>query len=194
MGGLPATPSTISASSTLASEASEASSLAIAVLPTPRDGEIIPTLPAEPSTPSPAVTPLAERRSFYSPLAALLRARYPSVRTTPLPSTGSGGPKPKSFLANEVQAVPSDMGELSQSHGDTSESQTTSEDEDDSSLADTAETATLRGTPTASRASREGSTSTVKAPMAVEAPEGTANEKTICSTSVPPKIVVQAST
>lgn len=86
------------------------------------------------------------------------------------------------------------MGEISQSHGDTSESQTTSEDEDGSSLADTAETATLRGTPTASRSSREGSTSTVKAPIVIEAPEGTANEKAICSTSIPPKIVVQANT
>lgn len=194
MSSLSSTPSTISASFTLTSEASEASSPTMTVLPTLRDGEIIPTLPAEPSTPSPAVTPPAERRSFYSPLAALLRARYPSVRATPLPSTGNGGPKPKSSLANEVLSGSSEVGEISQSHGDTSESQTTSEDEDGSSLADTAETATLRGTPTASRSSREGSTSTVKAPIVIEAPEGTANEKAICSTSIPPKIVVQANT
>jgi hypothetical protein len=157
---------------------------------TPRESEVIPTLPAEPSTPTPAITPLEERRSFYSPLAAFLRARYPSVRTTPLPSTENGGPKPKSSLANEVRAASPDIGELFQSHDDTSESQTTSEDEDDNSLVDIAETAMLRGT--ASRSSRAGSTSTVKASISVEAPEGIANEKTIRSTSVPPKVVQES--
>jgi hypothetical protein len=73
-----------------------------------------------------------------------------------------------------------------------SPSQTTSDDEDDISLADIAETATLRGTPTASRTSRAGSTSTVKASISIEAPEGTANEKTIRSTSVPPNIVQES--
>ncbi len=159
---------------------------------TPRESEIIPTLPAEPSTPTPAVTPSAERRSFYSPLAAFLRARYPSVTATPLPSTGNGRPKPKSSLANEVQAASPDMGEPFQSHDDTSESQTTSEEEDGSSLIDIAEAATLRGTPTASRASRAGSTSTVKASISIEAPEATANEKTPGSTSVPPKVVQES--
>lgn len=159
---------------------------------TPRESEIIPTLPAEPSTPTPAVTPPAERRSFYSPLATFLRARYPSVRTTPLPSSGNGGLKPKSSLANEVQAASPDMGEPFQSHGDTSESQTTSEDEDDSSLADIAETETLSSTLTASRTSRAGSTSTVKASISIEAPETTANEKTIRSSSVPPKVVQES--
>ena len=84
------------------------------------------------------------------------------------------------------------MGEPFQSHDDTSESQTTSEDEDDSSLADIAEAATLRGTPTANRASRAGSTSTVKASISIEAPEATANEKTLRSTSVPPKVVQES--
>jgi len=84
------------------------------------------------------------------------------------------------------------MGGPFQNHDDTSESQTTSEDEDDISLTDIAETATLRGTPTASRASRAGSTSTVKASISIEAPEGTANEKTIRSKSGPPKVVQES--
>lgn len=195
LGGLPAASSIISASYTLTSDTSEVSSPAMTVPSTPRESEIIPTLPAEPSTPTPAVTPPEERRTFYSPLASFLRARYPSVRTIPLPSTGNGGPpKPKSSLANEVQATSPATGEPFQSHGDTSESQTTSEDEDDVSLADIdiAETATLRGTPTASRASRAGSTSTVKASISIEAPEGTANEKTIRSTSGPPKVIQES--
>jgi hypothetical protein len=176
----------------MASEASEAPSPATTVPPTPRESEIIPTLPPEPSTS--VVPPPEERRSFYSPLAAFLRARYPSVRTTPHPPSGNGGPKSKSSLANEVRAASPDVGESSQSHGDTSESQTTSEDEDDeSSLADAAETATLRGTPTASRPTREGSASTVKASISVGAPasEDTTNKKTLTTHSelIPPEIV-----
>jgi hypothetical protein len=183
----------MSVSSTLAYDTSEASSSPMTVPSTPRESEIIPMLPAEPSTAIPAVTPPEERKTFYSPLAAFLRARYPSVRTAPLQSTGNGAPNPKSSLANEVRATSPSMGEPFQSHGDTSESsQTTSEDEDDISLADIAETATLRGTPTASRTSRAGSTSTVKASISIEAPEATANEKTIRSTSVPPKVVQES--
>lgn len=176
----------------LASDTSEASSPPVVVPSTPRESEIIPVLPAEPSTPIPAAIPPGERRSFYSPLAALLRARYPSVRTAPLESNGNGVPKPTSSLANEVRATSPDMGGPFQNHDDTSESQTTSEDEDDISLTDIAETATLRGTPTASRASRAGSTSTVKASISIEAPEGTANEKTIRSKSGPPKVVQES--
>jgi hypothetical protein len=161
---------------------------------TPRESEIIPTLPGEPPTPTPAVTPPAERKSFYPPLAAFLRARYPSVKAPLPPPNGNAGPKPKSSLANEVEAVSSDLGESSESHEDTSESQATSEDEDDSSLPDAAETATLRGTSTESGRSRGGSASTVKASRPVEGLEDAANEKTAHPTSVPPRFVVQEST
>ena len=182
--------SMISASFTLASEAS---SPGMSVPPTPRESEIIPTLPAEPSTPAPAVMPHAERRSFYSPIATFLRARYPSIRTTPLPPTGNEGPKPKSSLANEVLGASPSVGEPSESLGDTSESQTTSEDEDDTgSLADATETATLKGTPTASRTSREGSSSTVKASISAEASEDTTNEKTTHPGSAPSEIVQES--
>lgn len=76
------------------------------------------------------------------------------------------------------------MGELFQ---DTSESQSTSEDDDDSSVADTVETALLR-----SRASREGSTSTIKASRSVEAREGTTNEKIVRPTPVLTKVVQES--